>query len=100
MAFAARKHDDGTWRLCKRMGATMTHVSSQYWPTAEVIFPSQAKAKACADELNETWWKTYEKASKNEYGKPSPHDPMLWEFVAIIQKHEGLSPAALKELGL
>ena len=99
MAFAARK-EDGKWRLCKRMGATFSHVNKHYWPNAEIAFPSQAKCKACADELNETWWKAYDKASKNAYGKPDPHDPMLWEFVAIIHKHEGLSPAAIKELGI
>lgn len=96
MAFAARKHDDGTWRLCKRMGATFSHVNSHYWPTVEIVFPSQAKCKACADELNETVWPAYDKAKT----KPDAHDPILWEFIAIIRKHEGLSPAALKELGL
>jgi len=51
MAFAARQHDDKTWRLCLRKGVTFSHAGE-----FQIVFSSQARAKACADALNEKFW--------------------------------------------
>lgn len=88
MPFAAR-NEDGVWRLCLRKGPTYVHLWSNRWPTVEARFPSQAKAKACADELNEKCWKAYEasRPDRKRNRQPSP----MWEMIEIIANHNGLT---------
>ncbi|RWB08748.1 MAG: hypothetical protein EOQ39_18955 [Mesorhizobium sp.] len=63
MAFGARL-EDGKWRLCLRKGRTITSMSFSEGPPVEIQFKSQVKAKACADALNEQYWKSFEKTER------------------------------------
>lgn len=92
MAFAARKDEDGTWRLCKRGGDTIRFVKQEIYPDVQIIFSSQAKTKACADELNELFWKEYE---RHERKSPQDPNPRFWEILDVIKKHGGLSEGDL-----
>lgn len=96
MAFAARKHEDGTWRLCKRMGDTILTLSSAEFPGLEVKFPTQSKAKACSDALNEAHWKDYDKAARKAL--PPSKTALFWAFVEILHQHEGLTEAHYKKV--
>lgn len=91
MAFAARLDDDKTWRLCLRKGKTIRHIFSDKWPDIEIVFSSQAKAKACADELNEKFWKAYE---KHETNTPD----CAFDMLEVIRKHDGLTYAQYEEI--
>lgn len=86
MAFAAR-NENGVWRLCKRAGDTIIHVKQELWPDITIRFSSQAKAKACADALNERFWKDYERHERKSPTEPNPHFHAMLE---VIYQHEGL----------
>lgn len=91
MAFGAR--NDSGWRLCHRKGITIHHVWN---PSIQIVFKTQAKAKACADELNEKYWKQYIKIFNDE-SVAWPED--LWfGMLEVIHKHGGLSADNLKEI--
>lgn len=62
MAFGARCENG--WRLCVRRGRTIlgTRLSGDW---EEFKFKSQVAAKACADELNEKYWKEFERTERN-----------------------------------
>lgn len=94
MAFAARKHDDGTWRLCKRMGDTILRIHGK-WPHISPKFASQAKTKACADELNERFWTEYDRHERKHKDQPNP---LFWELIEVIYQHGGLTDAEYKEI--
>lgn len=64
MAWGARV-ENGKWRLCFRKGDTIHHAIVRD-EQIELVFPNQKKAKACADEWNEKYWDTYEKARKGK----------------------------------
>jgi hypothetical protein len=81
MAFAARRDDDGTWRLCLRKGKTF-RTATLYHEQVPLAFPSQAKAKACADILNERYWKQYEKHEKKQ-----TWPPFAYEMVEVIKEY-------------
>lgn len=91
MAFAARK-EDGEWRLCKRGGDAIGRISPKY-PHITIKFSSQAKTKACADELNERFWKAY---SKRTADTPFEH---YWEMLEVIHRHGGLTDDEYESLG-
>lgn len=55
MAFGARRTDRG-WQLCLRKGATVELMGGE-----PLVFPSQKKAKACADALNSSYWRIWHK---------------------------------------
>ncbi|MBS3648748.1 hypothetical protein KEU06_08915 [Pseudaminobacter sp. 19-2017] len=97
MAFGARQHDDKSWRLCHRKGRTILFWKDAEFPGVEIVFASQAKAKACADSLNERW-KEYEQV---EFGKrkpkTDPQDLINFIFAAIVE-HGGLTTQAQKIL--
>lgn len=65
MAFGARQDDDKSWRLCLRKGRTIRR-AGQF----QIQFSSQAKAKACADALNEKFWEGNAKALMKEAFPP------------------------------
>ncbi|WP_062120317.1 hypothetical protein [Aureimonas sp. AU40] len=89
MPFAARKHDDGTWRLCKRMGDTLLTATFDDGTVLAIgPFPSQAKTKACADVLNERW-KDYERAVK----KGEFSDELATWLIQTVRDHDGLESA-------
>lgn len=90
MAFGAR--NEGGWRLCHRKGKTIkTVLAGKY----EVVFKSQAKAKACADELNDLFWKPYWKAESKD-ANTTPE--IFWAMVETIQLHDGLSAGVVQEM--
>ena len=89
MAFAARLDDDKTWRLCLRKGQTFRHIFADKWPDIEIVFSSQVTAKECADELNEKFWKEYE---KNDIPN------CAWDMIDVIRKHDGLTYAQYEEM--
>lgn len=94
MPFGAR-NDDG-WRLCYRKGKSIYYVKENppVGPEIVIEFPSQARAKACADELNEHWapyWKTVKKG-----GNPDPE--IFWKYIDILVKHNGISAEDAQEL--
>lgn len=85
MPFGAR--DDEGWRLCLRKGKTIVFVNEQLFPDVIVEFPSQARAKACADELNELWdpyWKTEKKQAP-------PDADVFWRYLDLLVKHNGIA---------
>lgn len=88
MAFGARSEDG--WRLCHRKGRTILNV----WGKPSV-FKSQAKAKACADELNELFWSAYWKCDRK--GEVPPAD-VFWGMIDTIAKHGGLTADQVKEI--
>jgi hypothetical protein len=96
MAFSNRQHDDGTWRLCIRKGETVFHVYKEPAPRWPIIFPKQANAKACADELNETCWDAYER-SRPERKRNRAESP-YWEVICTIYKHHGLTPEVMQDI--
>jgi hypothetical protein len=61
MAFGARQEADGRWVLCLRKGRTVDGWSHTDGSRTTFEFASQRRAKACADELNETFWDQYRK---------------------------------------
>jgi hypothetical protein len=86
MPFGAR-NDEG-WRLCLRKGKTIVFVYENVFPDIIVEFPSQARAKACADELNEIWdpyWKTERKQALPDYD-------VFNKYIDILVKHNGIAP--------
>lgn len=87
MAFGAR-NDEG-WRLCHRKGKSIYFVNEAKWPDVIIEFKSQAKAKACADELNEQW-DAYWKKERKEI-KISPTDPVFRFFLDTLLKHDGIA---------
>ncbi|RWB95621.1 MAG: hypothetical protein EOQ56_28140 [Mesorhizobium sp.] len=93
MAWGARQHEDGTWRLCERKGRTILRLSPSF-PDMEIRFASQAKTKKCADQLNELYWATYEKARKK--GEATP--PFAWSMAHIIHDMGGISDADWKRI--
>lgn len=78
MAFGARQEADGKWRLCLRKGRTI----KRFYPGEEFEFKGQRQAKACADELNETFWDRYR---KYQLGAPAPD--YAWDMIICIRKH-------------
>lgn len=82
MAFGARI-EDGKWRLCYRKGDTITFVN-YYGHNFPMVFKSQKKAKACADLLNEKYWKLFSEAKKK---RTSLDSTTVNEMVEIIQSH-------------
>jgi hypothetical protein len=87
LPFAARQHDDKTWRLCHRKGRTCLFVQKTWFPGIQIKFPTQARAKACAEVLNERW-KEYEKLEKGR-----PNDTIYWWMIDTLRAHEGLTKA-------
>jgi hypothetical protein len=81
MAFAVRR-EEGKWWLCLRKGRTIRYASLPDNRRVELEFSSQANAKACADALNERYWKEYE---KHERKKQYP--PFAQEMVDLIQEY-------------
>lgn len=92
MAFGAR-NDEG-WRLCYRKGKTIFYVNEKRFPEIPIEFRSQAKAKACADDLNQDW-KEYEKSQR-------PGLEPAWElyskFLQTILKHDGIEQRDYEEI--
>jgi len=80
MAFAARQ-EDGKWRLCLRKGRTITHAKFKD-VTVDIAFRSQAAAKACADALNERYWKHFERCLRK-----GEMPPFANEMVDLIEEH-------------
>ena len=70
--FGARlDKSDNTWRIAlHRVGDSFTSLSNG--GIDDMVFSSQAKALACATELNTKWWKPYatwmEEQAKREKG--------------------------------
>lgn len=87
MAFGAR-NENGTWRLCLRKGDTILFINANKHPGVEIQFSSQAKAKACADALNEQFWDTYRKHDRT--GANGPYE-RSWEMLEVIKEHGGLT---------
>lgn len=58
--FASRKDDDGAFRLCVRRGRVIksTMIGDSY---KFITFDTAAKAKQCADELNDKYFDQYDK---------------------------------------
>ncbi len=81
MAFGARK-EEGKWRLCLRKGRTITHARLPGDRKVELEFSSQAKAKACADALNERYWAQFDKHMKKKQ-----YPPFAQEMVELIEGH-------------
>jgi hypothetical protein len=92
MAFAARQDDEGKWRLCRRKGNTIFTVFGE-----EVIFSSQAKAKKCCDDLNDRYWKVYEREHRNGGENHSPD--VVWGIIDTIANHGGLNASQMESLG-
>ena len=68
MAFGARQVD-GVWVLCLRKGQTIDHAGP-----VPIRFKSQARAKACADALNEEFWETFQALQKKRDRPEEPED--------------------------
>jgi hypothetical protein len=66
-------------------------VNKDRFPSVQVRFPTQARAKACAEVLNERW-KDYEKLEKGALSD------VLWWIVDTIRAHEGLTKADWESL--
>lgn len=99
MPFGARNEEG--WRLCHRKGRTCRHVNKKAWPDIEIKFSSQAKAKACADELNEKFWPT--KGGKPDYvlmdTEKMDWDPdLMMDMLNIIGKHGGITGDQFDEI--
>ncbi len=92
MAFGAR-NDEG-WRLCLRKGKTIFYVNETLFPEIPIEFRSQAKCKACADELNEDW-KEYEKSQRPGL-EPTPD--LFSKFLTIVLKHDGIEQRDYEEI--
>lgn len=92
MAFGAR-NDEG-WRLCHRKGRTIYYINEKLYPHMPIEFRSQAKAKACADELNERWKEYDSKESK----KLEPTSKIFYDFIEIIYKHDGIERQDYEEI--
>ena len=82
MAFGARI-EDGKWRLCYRKGDTITFVQRR-GHNFEMVFRSQKKAKACADQLNEKYWKQFSEAKKKRTSLDSTTED---EMIDVILNH-------------
>ncbi|KQS84325.1 hypothetical protein [Rhizobium sp. Leaf383] len=82
MAFGARQEADGKWRLCLRKGRTITGTPSDEG-RLDFEFASQRRAKACADELNETFWDRYRRLQTGDH--PAPE--WAHEMIDTIRKH-------------
>lgn len=95
MAFGARNEDG--WRLCWRKGKTIRTVFAGRY---EIAFKSQAKAKACADALNETYWKSYfKRESKLSSGDlPEVDVDVFWGVLEVIRQHGGINHADEQKL--
>lgn len=87
MAWGARQHEDGTWRLCERKGRTILRLSPSF-PDIEIRFKSQAQTKKCADVLNERYWPAYERARKK-----SADMPFAWEVFDLLYDMGGIATA-------
>jgi hypothetical protein len=85
LPFAARQHDDKTWRMCLRKGRTCLFVKEGWFPKVQIKFPTHARAKACADALNERWkeFEAFEKGKGDE--------SIFWWVVDTIRANEGLT---------
>ncbi|RWI35501.1 hypothetical protein [Mesorhizobium sp.] len=94
MAFGARQ-ENGAWRICLRKGAAILHLDSKAFPGVEVKFKSQAKAKACADTLNEVYWKRYEKARNERWTSTYG---WVWEMAELVYDMGGISDADWKRI--
>ncbi|MBA8881635.1 hypothetical protein [Phyllobacterium myrsinacearum] len=94
MAFASR-NESGTWRLCLRMGKTITHINAAQLPGVEIGFSSQATAKKCADALNERFWKEYDRHERLATGQPSPLEN---DIIELIHQMGGISKADYERL--
>jgi len=80
MAFAAR-NEDGKWILCLRKGRSI-HFYEHNGERGDIVFPNQKAAKACADELNEKFWKEFERGMKKKERPPCAQD-----MVDTIKQH-------------
>lgn len=89
MAWGARQHDDGSWRICERKGRTVLRVSGK-----EIVFKGRADCERCTKELNDLYWDAYTQARKAKAIDPAPYTGIL----ATIHKHGGLTAADYKEL--
>lgn len=78
MAFGARQETDGKWRLCLRKGRTILGQGEMNFE-----FASQRRAKACADELNETFWDRYKRFQDGKHFGPD----WAWDMIDTIRKH-------------
>lgn len=90
MPFGARNEEG--WRLCHRKGRTVKHLYQGRYP---IVFSSQAKAKACADELNALFWKSYWKTESKDQ---APENDVFWGMLWIIEKHGGVASSVVKEI--
>jgi len=82
MAFAAR-NEGGKWRLCLRKGRTITYAEIHEGQRTEIEFASQAKAKACADVLNDRYWPHFDKATR----KRGPMVPFAQDMLDLILEY-------------
>lgn len=55
--FGARE-TDGKWHLCVKRGKSIRNINMDTGDT-EVEFPTAAKARECAKELNDKYWTEY-----------------------------------------
>lgn len=88
--FAATVDDNGVYRLSIRRIRTIK-TYHDYGKTVDLKFKSRAKAKACADELNETWLKHYDKNfSKTDgtfIGNEGEKDDIMVGIITVIERH-------------
>jgi hypothetical protein len=95
MAWGARQHDDGTWRLCERKGRTILFVNSKQFPDLQIQWSSRSGAEKCAKELNETYWSAYDRAQKKDVAMAGD---VFWGILDTIRKHAGISDKDWKEI--
>lgn len=97
MAFGAR-NENGGWRLAFRKGRC---IYTAYDKKHNIVFKDQKSAKACADELNDRWWKQYF-VVWNEFAETKESNLFDLEMVAsmlkIIVKHGGLPKTSFEEI--
>lgn len=79
--------EDGKWRLCIRRGNVIKTLCSKHFKE-EIVFRSQAKAKATADRLNDLHWKEYAMVFKD--GMDASYETQ-WDMIKIIHEHGGLA---------
>lgn len=96
MPFAAR-NDDG-WRLCLRKGGTFTHINRERFPLSDIVFPSNAAAKQCADDLN-LYWDEWDLAFSPTRKRKVPLPRDIFEVMMMaVTVHGGISKATYKEI--
>lgn len=92
MAWGARQHDDGSWRLCERKGRTLLHLCCADAQDVQIVWKTRSGAEKCAKELNELWWPFYAKTKRLTDGD------VQRGIIATIHKHGGLTDADMQRI--